>query len=128
MCDCLLTAVTTTDRQERFCDFFTLPPGQQCLIELNANFHLKGHEDIYAGKVYLSQDFIAFASLDRRSCILALPLATIKRVERVGGLGHMYALAVELWEGNKIVLSPIPTPQGECLFWLMGKARDRTSN
>lgn len=90
-------------RQERFTDHFRLPPNESCLAELNAVFHLKQHEDLYAGKVYLSQNFISFNSLDRRSCITSLPLAAIKRVERVGGSSGVYALGIDLVTGQRIV-------------------------
>lgn len=121
-------------RQSRFTDFFALPSSQDILIEVMAVFHLAsktGNAEskrspttarsnrtgaserasaIYAGKLYLSPAFLCFASLDKRSCKFAIPLATIKRVEKVGQNSRsgsaqpvvaVFALAIELYEGHR---------------------------
>ena len=65
------------------------------------------------GKLYLSTSFLTFTSLDRRSCRLTLPLATIRRVEKLapgqeGTAPGAFALGLTLFHGLRIVrtLSP----------------------
>ena len=102
-------------RQTQFRDFFGLPDGESSLAEVNAVFGLKGKADVYAGKVYLSQRHLCFVSMDKRSCRVSLPLYAVRRVEKLGtGSGGsnnplerisvgVYALAIGVWEGNRIV-------------------------
>jgi hypothetical protein len=64
-----------------------------------------------SGKLYLSTSFLTFTSLDRRSCRLTLPLATVRRVEKLapgqeGTEFGAFALALTLFHGLRIV-SPI---------------------
>ena len=58
------------------------------------------------GKVYLTNSFICFTSLDRRSCRTSLALCTVRRVEKLppGVGGGAVALSIGLWEGGKIIL------------------------
>jgi hypothetical protein len=100
-------------RNDKFCQFFGLPLQEQCLFEITSIFHLKGYQQVYSGKLYLSQTQLSFSSLDRKSCKFSLPLFTVRRVEKVNaGLTStpldniavgVYALAIELWEGHRIV-------------------------
>ncbi|KPV78640.1 uncharacterized protein RHOBADRAFT_33366 [Rhodotorula graminis WP1] len=61
------------------------------------------------GKLYLSTSFLTFTSLDRRSCRLTLPLATIRRVEKLapgqeGTAPGAFALGLTLFHGLRIIL------------------------
>lgn len=58
------------------------------------------------GKVFLTNSFICFTSLDRRSCRTSLALCTVRRVEKLppGVGGGAVALSIGLWEGGKIIL------------------------
>lgn len=61
-----------------------------------------------SGKLYLSTSFLTFTSLDRRSCRLTLPLATVRRVEKLapgqeGTEFGAFALALTLFHGLRIV-------------------------
>lgn len=87
---------------------FGLPDLESPLSEVHAVLSLQGKEEAFSGKLYLSSTFLAFASLDKRSCRLSLPLATIRRVEKVAppdgiGLGA-FALSLTLLHGARIVL------------------------
>jgi len=66
------------------------------------------------GKLYLSTTFLTFTSLDRRSCRLTLPLATIRRVEKLapgqeGTAPGAFALGLTLFHGLRIVRSLSPS-------------------
>lgn len=63
---------------------------------------------LQSGKLYLSTSFLTFSSLDRRSCRLTLPLATVRRVEKLasgqeGTAVGAFALALTLFHGLRIV-------------------------
>lgn len=121
---------TEETHQTRFRDFFGLPDGESPLAELNGVMGLKGKSEVYAGKIYLSQRHLCFASMDKRSCRVSLPLYAIRRVEKLGtgsasansplervSVG-VYALSIGVWEGNRIVgcSSSCMTLQAECRF------------
>lgn len=57
-----------------------------------------------AGKLYLLAPYICFASLDRRSVKFTVPLACIRRVERLNSRGGAFALSLLLWHGLKLVV------------------------
>lgn len=69
-----------------FCNAFGLPHDQHPLIEINASFSLQSKQDVYSGKLSLTERFLTFVSVDRRSCRFSLPLATIRKVEKVAAL------------------------------------------
>ena len=56
-----------------------------------------------AGKLYLLPPFLTFASLDRKSARFSIPLAAIRRVEKLNARAGIYALSFTLWQGTKIV-------------------------
>lgn len=63
---------------------------------------------LQSGKLYLSTSFLTFTSLDRRSCRLTLPLATVRRVEKLapgqdGTVAGAFALSLTLFHGLRIV-------------------------
>ncbi|KAI0692491.1 TBC-domain-containing protein [Cytidiella melzeri] len=61
-------------------------------------------EDAYPGKLHLIPPYLAFSSLDRKSVKFTIPLATIRRVERLNARAGIYALSLSLWHGTKIVV------------------------
>jgi len=69
-----------------FCNAFGLPHDQHPLTEINASFSLQSKPDVYSGKLSLTERFLTFVSVDRRSCRFSLPLATIRKVEKVAAL------------------------------------------
>jgi hypothetical protein len=100
--------------------FFSLPPddspenGSEApnreagaeKMEINAVLSLgvQGEEDSYAGKLHIMPPYLAFSSLDRKSVRFTVPLATIRRVERLNARAGIYALSLALWHGMKIIV------------------------
>ncbi|GAA6035200.1 hypothetical protein JCM8097_006416 [Rhodosporidiobolus ruineniae] len=96
-------------REDLFREAFGLPDEEQPLGEVHAMLMMSGREEAYSGKLYLSTSFLAFTSLDRRSCRLTLPLATVRRVEKLapgqeGTAVGAFALALTLFHGLRIVV------------------------
>ena len=57
-----------------------------------------------AGKLHIMPPYLAFASLDRKSVRLTIPLSTIRRVERLNARAGIYALSLLTWHGMKLVV------------------------
>lgn len=60
---------------------------------------------VFAGRLTLTSSFLCFASQgDRgRGCRLALPLLTVRRVERLNTRESVFALSITLWHGLQLV-------------------------
>ncbi|KAK4054839.1 hypothetical protein OIV83_000763 [Microbotryomycetes sp. JL201] len=100
---------TEPTKEDQFRYAFCLPDGEQALSEVHAVLTLSGKQEAFSGKIYLSTSFLTFTSLDRRSCRLTLPLATIRRVEKLapgtdGTIAGAFALSLTLFHGLRIVL------------------------
>ncbi|KAM0755549.1 TBC-domain-containing protein [Meredithblackwellia eburnea MCA 4105] len=100
---------TTPTKQTLFREAFGLPDEETPLAEVHAVLSLQGKPDSYSGKLYLASTFLTFSSLDRRSCRLSLPLATVRRVEKLapgqdGTVTGAFALSLTLFHGLRIVL------------------------
>ncbi|GAA5937064.1 hypothetical protein JCM1841_002790 [Sporobolomyces salmonicolor] len=96
-------------KEDLFREAFGLPDDENPLGEVHAVLTLAGQEDAFSGKLYLSTSFLTFTSLDRRSCRLALPLATVRRVEKLapgqdGTVVGAFALALTLFHGLRIIV------------------------
>ncbi|BGP45006.1 hypothetical protein JCM10450v2_000821 [Rhodotorula kratochvilovae] len=96
-------------KEDLFREAFGLPDDEQPLGEVHAVLAMSGDEEAYSGKLYLSTSFLTFTSLDRRSCRLTLPLATIRRVEKLapgqeGTAVGAFALGLTLFHGLRIIL------------------------
>ncbi|GAA6000472.1 uncharacterized protein JCM10292_001531 [Rhodotorula paludigena] len=96
-------------KEDLFREAFGLPDDEQPLGEVHAMLAMSGEDEAYSGKLYLSTSFLTFTSLDRRSCRLTLPLATIRRVEKLapgqdGTAVGAFALALTLFHGLRIIL------------------------
>jgi len=63
-----------------------------------------------AGKLHLLPPYLAFASLDKKSVKLTLPLGTVRRVERLNARAGIYALSLSVWHGMKIVRAVLLCP------------------
>lgn len=99
-------------RSQIFTHSFSLPNGQAPLSEIPAVLSLSNPEDddeaqedeVYAGRLALTQRFLCFESLDRRSCRMSLPLYCVRRVERLNTKrSGVFALAVVVWHGMRVV-------------------------
>ncbi|GAA5890230.1 hypothetical protein JCM8208_002744 [Rhodotorula glutinis] len=96
-------------KEDLFREAFGLPDDEEPIGEVHAVLAMAGSEDAYTGKLYLSTTFLTFTSLDRRSCRLTLPLATIRRVEKLapgqeGTAPGAFALGLTLFHGLRIIL------------------------
>ncbi|GAA5952670.1 hypothetical protein JCM10213_005221 [Rhodosporidiobolus nylandii] len=96
-------------KEDLFRTAFGLPEEEKPLGEVHAILIVPGEEDAYSGKLYLSTSFLTFTSLDRRSCRLTLPLATVRRVEKLapgqeGTAVGSFALALTLFHGLRIIV------------------------
>ncbi|GAA5950368.1 hypothetical protein JCM3765_004522 [Sporobolomyces pararoseus] len=96
-------------KEDQFREAFGLPDDENPLGEVHAVLILSGQEEAFSGKLYLSTSFLTFTSLDRRSCRLTLPLATVRRVEKLapgqeGTEFGAFALALTLFHGLRIVV------------------------
>lgn len=61
-------------------------------------------DQVYSGRLTLTNAFLCFVSLDRRSCRMTLPLYCVRRVERLNATrGGVFALAIVVWHGMRIV-------------------------
>lgn len=60
---------------------------------------------VHQGKLYLSESFIVFlGSPDARNCTFVIPLMTVKRVERLPSKSYIFALAIHLYHGIKVII------------------------
>lgn len=61
-------------------------------------------DQVYSGRLTLTNAYLCFVSLDRRSCRMTLPLYCVRRVERLNATrGGVFALAIVVWHGMRIV-------------------------
>ncbi|TKA54628.1 hypothetical protein B0A53_03035 [Rhodotorula sp. CCFEE 5036] len=94
-------------KEDLFRQAFGLPDEEEPLGEVHAMLLMSGQDEAHLGKLYLSTSYLTFSSLDRRSCRLTLPLATVRRVEKLGpgqegtAVGA-FALALTLFHGLRI--------------------------
>lgn len=60
---------------------------------------------VYAGRLTLTSSFLCFASQgDRgRGCRVALPLNTVRRVERLNTRDAVFALSITVWHGMQLI-------------------------
>jgi hypothetical protein len=67
--------------------------------------------ETHQGRVYLSDNFIAFESAERQlapqqnlaSCWFVLPLFTIRRVERLNSGSYAYSLSLTTWHKMEVI-------------------------
>lgn len=60
---------------------------------------------VFAGRLTLTPSFLCFASQgDRgRGCRIAIPLSTVRRVERLNTRDVVFALGITVWHGTHMV-------------------------
>lgn len=95
-------------RELLFCESFGLPSHERVVTDINAVLSLQDKEEVYAGRLSLTQQYLTFASVDRRTCRMSLPLYTVRRVERLNSRSTVYALSLVVWHGMKIVSARDP--------------------
>lgn len=102
-----LTSDTKPTKDDLFRAQFHLPSTEHFKTDIPCEFNLPsssaGH-GTWTGKLSLSDNFITFISTDRHSCSFALPLFTIRKVERINSRAYQFALSITLWHGTKLTL------------------------
>lgn len=103
-------------RTQLFANAFSLPAGEAPILDAEVTSAVLSlsaaskdglqEDQVYAGRLTLTQSFLCFASQgDRgRSCRMNLPLWCIRRVERLNTKGTVFALSIVVWHGLKIIL------------------------
>ncbi|GAC72884.1 GTPase-activating protein VRP [Moesziomyces antarcticus T-34] len=103
-------------RPQLFAHAFSLPAGESPIVDaeitsavLSLSAATKDglqEDQVYAGRLTLTQSFLCFASQgDRgRSCRMNLPLWCVRRVERLNTRGTVFALSIVVWHGMKVIL------------------------
>ncbi len=103
-------------RPQLFAHAFSLPAGESPIVDaeitsavLSLSAATKDglqEDQVYAGRLTLTQSFLCFASQgDRgRSCRMNLPLWCVRRVERLNTRGTVFALSMVVWHGMKVIL------------------------
>lgn len=92
-------------RDEVFQQNFRLPPDAVLEAAISIELSLDASSSIFfAGKLMLSQSFLAFESLEPRACSFAIPLVAMKRVERLASKTYLFALYIETMHGHKFNL------------------------
>ncbi|GAA5980178.1 hypothetical protein JCM10908_001563 [Rhodotorula pacifica] len=96
-------------KEDLFRHAFGLPDDEEPLGEVHAMLLMAGQDEAHLGKLYLSTSYLTFSSLDRRSCRLTLPLATVRRVEKLapgqeGTTVGAFALALTLFHGLRLIV------------------------
>ncbi|CAO3571311.1 unnamed protein product [Mortierella alpina] len=90
-------------RDSQFQQRFNLPTSEHLMEESSATMVQGDKTDMYHGRLYLSESFLCFICTEANPCVLALPLFTIRRVERMNSKSAMYALNILTWHQMRIV-------------------------
>ncbi|KAF9420202.1 hypothetical protein BGZ94_009182 [Podila epigama] len=90
-------------RDSQFQQRFNLPTSEHLMEESSAVLIQGEKTDMFHGRLYLSESFMCFVCADAVPCMLALPLYTIRRVERMNSRSTMYALSILTWHQMRIV-------------------------
>ncbi|KAF9990589.1 hypothetical protein BGZ75_000786 [Mortierella antarctica] len=90
-------------RDSQFQQRFNLPTSEHLMEESSATMVQGDKTDMYHGRLYLSESFLCFICTEANPCLLALPLFTIRRVERMNSKSAMYALNILTWHQMRIV-------------------------
>ena len=81
-------------RNQKYQALFSLPPTENLLIECRAVLNLPQKETSYQGTLYISSTFLCFSTASHYQCQFSLPFFTIKRVEKISGMGPTVAVTV----------------------------------
>ncbi|KAK3828733.1 MAG: rab-GTPase-TBC domain-containing protein [Benniella sp.] len=100
-------------RDTQFQQRFNLPVTEHLMEESSATMVQGEKTDMYHGRLYLSESFICFICTDSSPCVLALPLFTIRRVEKKNSRTVMYAIELWTWHQMKIIVR-LNGPRTQC--------------
>ncbi|KAF9985443.1 hypothetical protein BGZ65_010830, partial [Modicella reniformis] len=89
-------------RDSQFQQRFNLPSSEHLMEESSATMIFGDKNDMYHGRLYMSESFLGFICEDEEPCMVALPLYTIRRVVRMNSREAIYALDILTWHQMKI--------------------------
>lgn len=100
-------------RDSQFQQRFNLPASEHLMEESSGTMVHGEKPDMYHGRVYLSESFLCFICADSPPCMLALPLFTIRRVEKKNSRSVMYAIEILTWHQMKVIFR-LNGPRTQC--------------
>ncbi|KAG0210879.1 hypothetical protein BGX28_008846 [Mortierella sp. GBA30] len=100
-------------RDNQFQQRFNLPTSEHLMEESSATMIQGDKPDMFHGRLYMSESFLCFVCTDANPCVLALPLFTIRRVERMNSRTAMYALNILTWHQMRVVFR-LNGPRTQC--------------
>ncbi|KAF9278995.1 hypothetical protein BGZ88_000233 [Linnemannia elongata] len=100
-------------RDSQFQLRFNLPTSEHLMEESSATMVHGDKTDMFHGRIYLSESFLCFICTEANPCVLALPLFTIRRVERMNSRSAMYALNILTWHQMRLVFR-LNGPRTQC--------------
>ncbi|ODQ81251.1 hypothetical protein BABINDRAFT_160628 [Babjeviella inositovora NRRL Y-12698] len=104
---------TVLSKDEVFQKEFSLPALETIVDEISAEVCVippaskdtQGNNQFYQGKLYLTPKFLVFRDVyDRKMCLFALHLSTVKKLERVPTRSYVFALSVKTYSGFSFVI------------------------
>ncbi|KAJ2001038.1 GTPase activating protein (GAP), partial [Coemansia thaxteri] len=117
----LAEQISQQRRNEEFRGEFGLP-GSETLLSVieTASMSIPGSLNVYVGKLYLSTSFVCYMSRDFRGCRIILPLAAVRRIERMNSTDSYHApcfeLAITVWHQMDVSFK-VPLDSSECNRW-----------
>ncbi|RKP26837.1 rab-GTPase-TBC domain-containing protein, partial [Syncephalis pseudoplumigaleata] len=87
-----------------FQNLFRVPPTEQLLESCPALLAYDSRGSV-AGRIYVSNTYMAFGSRKPNECKWVLPLYTVRRVERVDDFEHTLAVAIITWHQLRVVVA-----------------------
>ncbi|KAG0339286.1 hypothetical protein BG004_006879 [Podila humilis] len=100
-------------RDNQFQLRFNLPTSEHLMEESSAVLVHGEKSEMFHGRLYLSESFLCFICTDAEPCMLALPLYTIRRVERMNSRTALYALNILTWHQMRVVFR-LNGPRTQC--------------
>ncbi|KAG9071125.1 hypothetical protein KI688_008668 [Linnemannia hyalina] len=100
-------------RDSQFQLRFNLPTSEHLMEESSATMVHGDKTDMFHGRIYMSESFLCFICTEANPCVLALPLFTIRRVERMNSRSAMYALNILTWHQMRLVFR-LNGPRTQC--------------
>ncbi|KAG0032732.1 hypothetical protein BGZ82_006433 [Podila clonocystis] len=100
-------------RDSQFQQKFSLPASEHLMEESSAVLVHGEKSEMYHGRLYMSESFLCFICTEAAPCMLALPLYTIRRVERMNSRTAMYALNILTWHQMRVVFR-LNGPRTQC--------------
>ncbi|KAF9976068.1 hypothetical protein BGZ73_009166 [Actinomortierella ambigua] len=101
-------------RDAQFQQRFNLPASEHLLEETSAAFVPSTDKgDVYHGRLFLSESFLCFICAETQPCLFALPLFTIRRVERMNSRSAVFALNIMTWHQMRLIYR-INGPRTQC--------------